>query len=154
MAVTTREQIARSSVEAFFEAYRNQDVHRMVELCSENADCRYVPFEVWARQRVVRADEKVVTVGKPIWTQLIHAFPDLGNEIHSIRSDEEGNVAVEVTIGGTQARDFGSIMNQGRRYDLPHLFLFHVDDEGLIDRVVAYWDTADWYRQLGKVQVD
>jgi hypothetical protein len=81
-------------------------------------------------------------------------LPDLTNQVHSIRADEAGNVAVEVTIGGTQAKDFGAIMNQGRRYDLPHLFLFHVDDEGLIDRIVAYWDTANWYTQLAKVQVD
>jgi steroid delta-isomerase-like uncharacterized protein len=154
MATATSEQTARDAVEAFFEAYRAHDVGRMVELCSEGADLRYVPVEMWARQRVVRADEKVVTVGRPIWTQLIDSFPDLTNQVHSIRADEAGNVAVEVTIGGTQAKDFGAIMNQGRRYDLPHLFLFHVDDEGLIDRIVAYWDTANWYTQLGKVQVD
>lgn len=145
---------ARGVVEAFFGVYRDRDVHRMADLCSEDADFRYVPFEVWLRQRVVRADEKVVTAGKPIWTTLIDCFPDLGNELHSVVADEDGNVAVEVTIGGTQAKDFGSIRNQGRRYDLPHLFLFHVDGEGLIDRIAAYWDTADWYEQLGKVQVD
>jgi steroid delta-isomerase-like uncharacterized protein len=126
----------------------------MVQLCAPSADFRYVPFEVWLRQRVVRADEKVRTVGKPLWTALIDAFPDLSNEVLSITADGERNVAVEVTIGGTQGKDFGAIRNAGQRYDLPHVFIFHVDDDGRIDRIVAYWDTADWYEQLGKVEVD
>lgn len=149
---TAKDAIA--AVEDFFDAYRDQDVTRMVELCSANADFRYVPFEVWLRQRVVRADEKVRTVGKPMWSALIDAFPDLTNHISSITADDDGNVAVEVTIGGTQGKDFGAIRNLGERYDLPHVFLFHVDDAGQIDRVVAYWDTADWYQQLGKLEVD
>lgn len=144
---------ATDTVEAFFEAYRDHDVDRMVDLCTESAAFRYVPFEVWLRQRVIRADERVRTVGKPLWTALIDAFPDLTNEITSISADDSGNVAVEVTIGGTQAKDFGAIRSQGARYDLPHVFLFHVDDDR-IDRMVAYWDTADWYEQLGKVEVD
>lgn len=153
-ATTNRADQARVAAETFFDAYREQDVDRMVELCTPGAEFRYVPFEVWLRTRVVRADEKVVTVGKPIWTHLIDCFPDLSNELHSITADDDGNVAVEVTIGGLQARDFGMIKCLDKRYALPHVFLLHVDGEGLIDRVVAYWDTADWYEQLGKVQAD
>lgn len=145
---------ATDTVQEFFQAYRDHDVDGMVDLCTDSSAFRYVPFEVWLRQRVVRANERVRTVGKPLWTALIDAFPDLTNEISSLSADEEGNVAVEVTIGGTQAKDFGAIRGQGGRYDLPHLFLFHVDDEDRIDRIVAYWDTADWYEQLEKVEVD
>ena len=76
-------------VTAFFDAYRDQDVERMVELCTDNADFHYVPFELWGRQRVIRGDGKVRTIGK----------------------------------------------------------------EGLIEEVTAYWDTADWQRQLGWLEV-
>jgi steroid delta-isomerase-like uncharacterized protein len=145
---------AAEAVTAFFDAYRAQDVERMVDLCTENADFHYVPFEVWGRQRVIRGDGKVRTIGKVFWTALIDAFPDLTNTVHSVTHDEQGNVAVEVVISGTQAKTFGSIGNLGLHYDLPHVFLFRVDAEGLIEEITAYWDTADWYRQLGRVEVD
>lgn len=154
MTGTTTVDASVQAVRDLFDAYREHDVDRMVQLCTPGADFRYVPFEVWLRQRVVRADEKVRTVGKPLWTALIDAFPDLGNEIVSITADGKGNVAAEVIIGGTQAKDFGAIRSSGQRYDLPHVFIFRVDDDGQIDRIVAYWDTADWYQQLGKVEVD
>ena len=106
-------------VTAFFDAYREQDVEHMVELCSDNADFHYMPFEVWDKQRVIRGDGKVRTIGKVIWTTLIDSFPDITNNIMYITSDDEGNVAAEVMISGTQAKPFGTMGNQGLHYDLP-----------------------------------
>ncbi len=153
-SAASSEAIAKATVGAFFDAYRARDVERMVELCSDNADFRYVPFEVWARQRVLHGDGKVGTVGKAIWTSLIDAFPDLTNAVTTVRADDQGNVAAEVSIGGTQAKDFGVIACTGGHYDLPHLFLFHVNDDGLIDDLVAYWDNVHWKNQLGWLEVD
>ena len=150
----SREVTARATVNAFFDAFRACDVERMVELCADNADFRYVPFEVWTRQRVLHGDGKVCTIGKPIWTALIDAFPDLTNTVTSIRADGQGNVAVEALISGTQTKDFGVIACTGRHFELPHLFLFHVTGHGLIDDVVAYWDNAEWKKQLGWFEVD
>ena len=144
---------AAEVVTAFFDAYRNQDVERMVELCTDNADFHYVPFEFWGRQRVIRGDGKVRTIGKVIWTTLIDAFPDLTNRITSVTSDDQGNVAAEVLISGTQAKPFGMIASQGLHYDLPHVFLFRIGQEGLVEEITAYWDTADWQRQLGWLEV-
>jgi ketosteroid isomerase-like protein len=153
-SAASREATATGTVHAFFDAYRARDVERMTELCADNADFRYVPFEVWGRQRVLHGDGKVGTVGKVIWTALIDAFPDLTNAVTTVRADGQGNVAAEVIIGGTQAKDFGVIACTGGHYDLPHLFLFHVDDEGLIDDLVAYWDNVHWKNQLGWYEVD
>jgi steroid delta-isomerase-like uncharacterized protein len=150
----SRADAAQAAVTAFFDAYRAQDVERMVDRCADNADFRYVPFEVWGRQRVLRGDGKVRTVGKAIWTALIDAFPDLSNAVTSVKSDDEGNVAAQVSIGGTQAKAFGVIGCTGRHYDLPHLFVFHVDSDGLIDDIAAYWDNADWKKQLGWLEID
>jgi steroid delta-isomerase-like uncharacterized protein len=150
---TTREDRAEATVRAFFDAYRAHDVERMVDLCAEGAGFRYVPFEVRSRQRVLYGEGKVRTVGKAIWTTLIDAFPDLTNTVTSLRADEEGNVAAEAGIGGTQAKDFGVIACTGRRYELPHLFLFHVTG-GLIDDIVAYWDNVAWKTQLGCLEID
>lgn len=149
-----REEIAEAAVRAFFDAYQAHDVERMVDLCTDNAGFRYVPFEVWSRQRVLYGEGKVRTVGKVIWTTLLDAFPDLANVVTSLRGDGEGNVAAEVGIGGTQAKDFGNVAASGGRYQLPHLFLFSVTGEGLIDDIVAYWDEAGWKQQLGCVEVD
>jgi ketosteroid isomerase-like protein len=149
-----REASAEAAVLAFFAAYRVQDVERMVDLCAEGASFRYVPFEVWGRQRVLYGEGKVRTVGKVIWTALIDAFPDLANAVTSLRADADGNVAVEAVIGGTQARAFGIIACIGGHYELPHLFLFHVTGDGLIDDIVAYWDNVGWKKQLGCLEVD
>jgi len=149
--------ISPSAVEvitAFFEAYREHDLERMVELCSDNADFHYIPFEVWGRQRVIRGDGKVRTVGKALWTSLIDAFPDLTNKVTYITTDDEGNVAAEVVISGTQAKPYGTITNQGLHFDLPHVFLFRVGRDGLVEEVSGYWDNADFYRQLGRLEVD
>jgi steroid delta-isomerase-like uncharacterized protein len=150
-------RISPSAVEvitAFFDAYRAHDLERMVELCSDNADFHYIPFEVWGRQRVIRGDGKVRTIGKVLWATLIDAFPDLTNEVTYITADEGGNVAAEVVISGTQAKPYGTIANQGLHFDLPHVFLFRVGKNGLIEEVTGYWDNADFYRQLGRLEVD
>jgi steroid delta-isomerase-like uncharacterized protein len=149
-----REESAEAAVRAFFDAYQAHDVERMVDLCADNAGFRYVPFEVWSRQRVLYGEGKVRTVGKVIWTTLLDAFPDLANVVTSLRADGEGNVAAEVGIGGTQAKDFGNVAASGGHYQLPHLFLFSVTGDGLIDDIVAYWDDASWKKQLGCVEVD
>jgi len=149
-----REESAEAAVRAFFDAYRAHDVERMVDLCTDNAGFRYVPFEVWSRQRVLYGEGKVRTVGKVIWTTLLDAFPDLANIVTSLRADTEGNVAAEVGIGGTQAKDFGNVTSVGGHYELPHLFLFSVSGDGLIDDIVAYWDNVGWKKQLGCLEVD
>jgi steroid delta-isomerase-like uncharacterized protein len=148
--VTTTE----ATVTAFFAAYRAHDVEAMVELCADGARFRYVPFEVWGRQRVLHGEGTVRTVGKLIWTSLIDAFPDLTNIVTSLRADPAGQVAAEVSIGGTQAKPFGAIAGIGQRYQLPHLFLFRMTGDGLIADIVAYWDDATWKRQLGCLEVD
>ena len=149
-----REDRAEAAVRAFFAAYRAHDVEGMVDLCAEGAGFRYVPFEVRGRQRVLHGDGQVGTVGKLIWTTLIDAFPDLTNAVTSLRADEHGNVAAQVSVAGTQARPFGTIADAGGHFELPHLFLFHVTGDGLIDDIVAYWDNVAWKRQLRCVEVD
>lgn len=152
--VASPEKTATEVVTDFFDAYRAHDVERMVDLCTDTAHFRYVPFENWARQRVVRGGGYVHSIGKVLWTALIDAFPDLSNTLHFATADGDGNVAAEVSIEGTQGKDFGVLRNAGGHYDLPHVFLFHVDGQSRIDDIVAYWDSADWYRQLGHLEVD
>lgn len=148
-SATTAAAVAKE----FFDVYRRHDVTAMVDLCTDNADFSYVPFEIWRKQLVMRGDGKVRSIGKPMWAGLIHSFPDLTNEVLSITADDDGNVAVEVVIGGTQAGPWGPINPRGQAYSEPHLFVLHVAGDK-IDSITAYWDNASICRQLGHLEVD
>ena len=145
---------AAQVVRSFFDAYRAHDVDAMVRTCSECADFHYVPFEMWGKQRVLRGDGKVHSIGRVLWTGLIESFPNLTNEVTSIEADSDGNVAAEVAIRGTQAKVWGAIANRGKAFDVPHLFLFRVDAAGRIGHITAYWDGAEFNRQLGRIEID
>lgn len=155
MTVTVQPaRTAADVVTAFFDAYRRQDVNEMVSYCTENAGFEYVPFEAWGKQKVLRGDGKVRTIGKTIWTGLITAFPDLTNEVLSISSNDQGEVVAEVVIGGTQAAAWANMAPRGKRYDEPHLFIMTVTPDGLIDHITCYWNGAGISVQLGHYEVD
>jgi ketosteroid isomerase-like protein len=145
---------ATAVVDEFFTRYRARDVEAMTDLCSMNADFSYVPFEIWGKQRVLRGDGKVRTIGKTIWSGLIHAFPDLSNTVHTTAANDDGDVVVEVDIEGTQELAWGFITPAGKHYSEPHLFVFHVDHDGLIDDITAYWNNAGICTRLGHNEVD
>jgi ketosteroid isomerase-like protein len=141
-------------VKCFFEAYREHDVERMVDLCDDMARYRSVPLELWRKQRVIRGDGKVRTIGKILWTGLIESFPDLSNEVTKITAGNDGYVAAEVVLSGTQAEDWGSIRSRGRSFRSPHLFLFHINEHEKIDNITSYSDNANVRVQLGCVEID
>jgi predicted ester cyclase len=149
-----RSSDAEATVLGFFDAHRHHDVERMAGCCADGAEFSYVPVEWWGKQRVVRGDGTVGTVGKALWTGLFEAFPDVTNEVTSLVADGDGNVAAEVVVSGTQSGEWGTTGNRRRRFSLPHLFVFRVGDGGLIERVAAYWDDAQLREQLGAVDVD
>lgn len=151
---TDRKARAHAVATEFFDVYRDRDVVAMTDLCTDNADFSYGPFEVWAKQRVVRGDGKVRTVGRVIWSGLINSFPDLGNDVYTIDANDNGDVVVACDITGTQQKPWGFIASQGQYFAEPHLFILHVDEDGLIDSIRAYWDNSGVNRQLGHFEVD
>jgi steroid delta-isomerase-like uncharacterized protein len=148
MSTTTRNVIlpAVDVARRFFAAYNHHDVNKMLAECSDDAQLRYVPMGS-------QGTGKVYEVGKALWSGLIDAFPDLTVTVPTIFGDDH-NVAAEVVIEGTQQKDFLGIPNRGRHYELPHAFLLHVDERGLITSITAYWDNASFYTQLGKTTLD
>ena len=137
---------AADAAGAFFDRYRAQDVPAMIGLFQPGGIVEYIPFALAGQ---------VEQVGPGSWGVLIDAFPDLTNDVHSITEDATGTRAfVDVSISGTQTKDTFGIVNQGRSYDLRHMFVIDVDDAGRITRVTAFWDNADWYRQLGRTRLD
>src|ERR1700722_17967832 len=128
---TTQTRTAESAagvVTEFFDRYRAHDVEGMTDLCSINADFSYVPFEIWGKQRVLRGDGKVGTIGKTIWAGLINSFPDLSNTVHTLTAKDGGDSAVEADIEGTQRLAWGFAAPTGQHFCEPHLFIFHVDE--------------------------
>jgi ketosteroid isomerase-like protein len=155
--LTQRPRTAESAaavVTDFFDRYRAHDVEGMTDLCSANADFYYVPVELWGKQRVLRGDGKVRTVGKPLWTGLIASFPDLSLAVQSITSNDDGDAVAQVDIEGTQQLPWGLIAPAGRHFREPHLFVFHVGPDLLIDSITAYWNGAGVAQQLGHNEVD
>jgi ketosteroid isomerase-like protein len=145
---------AAQVVTEFFDRYRAHDVEGMTDLCAINADFCYVPFEVWGKQRVLRGDGKVATVGKPLWTGLLSSFPNLSNTVHTVTANDDGDVVAEVDIEGTQQLPWGLIAPAGQHYCEPHLFVFHVGPDALVDSITAYWNDAGISQQLGHNEVD
>jgi len=154
MTETTTAESAAAVVTEFFDRYRAHDVDAMTDLCSVNAGFSYVPVELWGKQRVLRGDGKVRTVGKPLWAGLIASFPDLSLTVHTIAGNDEGDVVAQVDIEGTQERAWGLITPAGRHYREPHLFIFRVGPDLLIDGITAYWNDAGISQQLGHHEVD
>jgi len=145
---------AAGVVAEFFDRYRAHDVGGMTDLCSITAGFSYVPVEIWGKQRVLRGDGTIGTIGKPLWTGLINAFPDLSNTVHTVAANDDGDVVAEVDIEGTQQLAWGMIKPAGRHYCEPHLFVFHVGQDLLIDGITAYWNDASISQQLGHEEVD
>jgi ketosteroid isomerase-like protein len=158
MTITSQEPRTAAQYAAvvteFFDRYRAHDVHGMGDLCAINADFSYPPVEMWGKQRVLRADGKVGTVGKAIWAGLIQAFPNLSNVVHSVEANAEGDVVAQVDIGGTQQLPWGFVRPAGQTFSEPHLFIFKVNHDGLITSVTAYWNNAGISQQLGHLEVD
>jgi ketosteroid isomerase-like protein len=141
-------------VTEFFERYQAHDVEAMTALCAVGAAFRYVPVELWGKQRVLRGDGTVATVGKPLWTGLIASFPDLSVTVQSLTSNDDGDVVAQVDLAGTQERAWGLVAPAGRPFREPHLFIFGVGPGLLIESITAYWDDASISQQLGHNEVD
>jgi steroid delta-isomerase-like uncharacterized protein len=144
-AIMNTEHVAVQAANTFFQTYARRDVPAMVSLFAPGGIVEYVPL---------RMEGPVEQMGPGSWGVLIDAFPDLDNEVKSIVESADGRKAfVDVYIGGGQVKDTFGIPNLGKRYWLRHMFVFDVDTDGRIERVTSYWDSVDWYTQLGKTSL-
>ncbi|MCK2239042.1 MULTISPECIES: ester cyclase [unclassified Crossiella] len=139
---------------AFFAAFARHDTEAMVALCGTRARLDYPAFEIPGKTRVLRADGHVRTIGRPLWSGLIMAFPDLTVDLRSLVSDHTANVAAKVVLAGTQKLPWGNIPCQGRSFESRQLFILRMAADGLIGAVTAYWCNSDLGRQLGYHEVN
>jgi steroid delta-isomerase-like uncharacterized protein len=146
--ITTLSNVATpiDIADSFFNSYDAHDVDGMLTLCSDDAHLHYVGMGKQGEGRIKQ-------VAKTICSTLFDAFPHFRVRLECAFADEQ-NVAAQVTIEGTQRKDFVNIPNHGRHYDLPHAFLLKTGDRRLITSITAYWDNANFYSQLGKKSLD
>jgi steroid delta-isomerase-like uncharacterized protein len=132
---------ASDVVREFFALFRNHEVAKMAGLCSP--DGRFVSVALGEAGR-----GSIAEAGQRVWSSVIKAFPDLTIVIHSVFDDGADDAAAEVTLSGTQARDFAGIPSRGGHFTLPLAFFFHVE-AGRIERIAVYWDNLSLRQQLG-----
>jgi steroid delta-isomerase-like uncharacterized protein len=81
------------------------------------------------------------------------AFPDLTVRVRRTVVTEDGTVAVETTLEGTQAGDYLGIVNQEKHLDIDGGWLFRVRD-GLIRSIHGYWCQNQVFRRLAVKRID
>ena len=86
--------------------------------------------------------------GKAVWGLLINCFPNISNSVDKLTTDGD-TVTVNVTIGGTQAKEFMGIASKGCRFNSDHVFVFQFNEADQIQRLTINWDHAGFVKQLG-----
>jgi ketosteroid isomerase-like protein len=92
-------------------------------------------------------------VGRQYFEQLMSAFPDLSVRVRRLFVGNDDTAVAEIAIEGTQAADFFGVINQEKLMDLDQVWFLHVND-GVIDRIKAYWCQNRLYRRLGVKRLD
>ncbi|MBO0933349.1 ester cyclase [Fibrella aquatilis] len=126
---------------AFFTAYDDLDTARMINLAAPDATVHFLPL----------GKDGVGTFwefGKAVWDSLIDCFPDISNTVDSL-SAEGNTVTANVSIGGTQAKEFMGIASKGFRFDSDHVFVFTFNEADQIQSLTINWDGASFAQQLG-----
>lgn len=127
---------------SYFEAYNHRNIQEMLNLFSSDAIITFIPLgESGAGE--------VSELGQAIWSGLFHSFPNIKAEVSHTKFDSLHNYVCEVYITGTQNQDFAGIKNKGLTFKSDHIFVFHFNDKGKIDRISINWDHQDFSRQLG-----
>ncbi len=126
---------------AFFTAYDDLDTARMIGLATPDATVHFLPL----------GEAGLGTFwefGKAVWDSLIDCFPDISNTVDRLTTQGD-TVTANVTIGGTQAKEFMGIPSKGFRFDSDHVFIFRFNDADQIQSLTINWDAASFAKQLG-----
>jgi predicted ester cyclase len=129
---------------AFFAGMDARDVNRIMARVDPQAKVNLVPLGL-------QGDAE--TGGRQYFEQLASAFPDLQVRVRRLFVGHDNTAVAEITIEGTQARDFFGILNQEKLMDLDQVWFLHASG-GVIDQIKAYWCQNRLYRRLGVKRLD
>ena len=128
----------------FFARVDSHDTSGTLALVAPHANVTLVPLQL-------QGDAE--NIGRQYLEQLMRAFPDISVRVRRLFVGNDNTAIAEITIEGTQAADFFGIINQEKLMDLDQVWFLHVND-GVIDRVKAYWCQNRLYRRLGVKRLD
>jgi ketosteroid isomerase-like protein len=123
----------------FFSAYQEMDIERMMGLCNPQGEVWFMPLGEAGRGTLGE-------LGRTLWL-LLDCFPDLDNTVDSasIQGDE---VVCQVSIYGTQQKDFAGIPAKGLRFESDHIFIFRFTPDDVIQSITIDWNHDGFVRQL------
>jgi hypothetical protein len=133
-----------TTVRNFFKFYNEQKIDGMCQLFVPKAQVVFLPWKE-------RGIGEVEVLGKIVCESMIEAFSGLTHTLQKIKTDVYGHMICEAKAQGTQVRDFWIIYSQGLSFEIDCVFLFHFEEQELIDSMSINWDLYDWRRQLGAV---
>ena len=136
-----RELSLKNACVNFMFAYQQRAVDKMLSYCDKNGDIFFKPLGEAGKG-------KIHELGKAIWSGLIDSFPNIDNTVDAAIAEDGDSVRCQVVIRGTQEKDFADIPTKGKTFDSDHIFIFHLNEDGKIDRLQIEWDHADLKRQL------
>jgi len=129
-------------VDAHVKSEVDRDLDAIMRTWGKNPWFEDVPFaEKWYGRDQIHEHYK----------ELLHAFPDLGIEVHKRHVTDEF-VILEVTVSGTHLGDWRGLPALGRKMASRVCALYSFDEEGLLNLERTYYDNATIYDQLGIYQ--
>lgn len=145
MQTVTNESVSELSRQgaclAFFTAYDDLDTARMIGLAAPDATVHFMPLGDDGKGSFWE-------FGKTVWDLLIDCFPDLSNTVDKLTTSDDA-ITANVTIGGTQVKDFMGIISKGCRFDSDHIFVFQFNEADQIQHLTINWNHASLVNQLG-----
>ena len=119
----------------FFAAYDAHDVDRMLTLCAEGAQGRYVPYGKGSVVPIRGGLEQ-------IWRGFPQAVPDFGAEIVEMIQAEENTIVVQALVGGTMPANVPGLVKKGEVGRIAHAYIVRFNTDGKISRLDCYWDNT------------
>ena len=140
--IQQKEQLSlKNACIQFMFAYQQRNVDRMLSFCDPSGEVHFLPLGD-------NGKGKIGELGKGLWTSLIDCFPDIDNTLDAAVAEEDNSVRCQVVIRGTQTKDFAGIENKGKHFESDHIFIFHFNDDNLIDQIKIQWNHEDFVKQL------
>ena len=125
----------KTITQEFFTAYDNHDFERMLSLCADGAQGRYLPL---GRESVMPIRGGL----DQVWKALITAVPKFRCEAVEILSTEGNSVTVQAIMSGPIQPDPLGIAKDGGDVSICHCYIIRYTSDGKINYLDCYWDNA------------
>ena len=129
---------------AFFSAFEDGNVERMVSLCAKDAAIDFEPFGD-------SFSGSVEGIGRIVWKAFAESFPDLKIDLKDISWHKEGQEAsCSVHLQGTLLYPFIGIMHTGNNLSIDQQFYLTFNESSLIHTLRVRWNHEEFVKQLGE----